>query len=154
MLNSLAVSLPYAHCSQVLFHISQVVIPKIQIWLGCLLSWWELSFSPAWFAPYREELWMKTTSQWCCQMVRIYNASQSELLQHQSPMTQLNRRINQQLSIWPVVHWYNGRVYKMGHQYLTLVLHIWCWCWSGYVYGEQALTNQARQNDGKVICPR
>jgi len=25
---------------------------------------------------------------------------------------------------------------------------------NGYVYGEQALTNQARQNDGKVICPR
>ena len=55
---------------------------------------------------------MRTTSQWCCQMVRIYNASQSELLQHQSPKTQLNRRINQQLSIWPVVHWYNGRVYN------------------------------------------
>jgi len=25
---------------------------------------------------------------------------------------------------------------------------------NGYVYGEQALTSQAGQNEGKVICPR
>ena len=33
----------------------------------------------------------------------------------------------------------------------TLDIYIFC---SGYVYGERALENQARQNGGQVICPK
>ena len=47
--------------------------------------------SPAWFARYRGELWTKTTSQWCSQMVRIWISTEINYWSIQSHIWPQNR---------------------------------------------------------------
>ena len=115
VLNSLAVSLPYAHCSQVKKSCHQgknfiLTFPSPQSRLICSISGRALDEN-----------------------------NQPMMLPNGNPLAS---------TCWSLP--YLKRIFKDSH----CVEELFISKSPGYVYGEQALTSQAGQNEGKVICPR